>query len=274
MFGTGSGCWATVAPVAVLHVLGLLDGAEPSLVVTVMSPIWEKVAVLVELGLVEQRFAAVMEVINDGQPVTDVARRFGVSRQTVHRWLRRYGSGGVAGLVDGSPKPDTCPHQMSPLVEAMIIELRLNNPGWGPRTLLFRLEAAGVDPLPGRSSVYRCLVRHGLIEPAARRRKKADYKRWERSRAMELWQMDVVGGVMLSDGCVRVRFMLVSAAPVGARHFVDGFRFLGDTVSGRQATVVPVGARHLVDGLCSVSTTRVGSGVGRCWWSWGWWNSA
>ncbi len=33
-----------------------------------------------------------------------------------------------------------------------------------------------------------------------RRRKKADYKRWERSRAMELWQMDVVGGVQLVDG--------------------------------------------------------------------------
>ena len=155
---------------------------------------------LVELGLVEQRFAAVMEVVNDGQPVTDVARRFGVSRQTVHRWLRRYGSDGLAGLVDGSPKPATCPHQMDPVVEAMIVELRLDNPGWGPRTLLFRLEAAGVDPLPGRSSVYRCLVRHGLIEPAARRRKKADYKRWERLRPMELWQMDVVGGVMLADG--------------------------------------------------------------------------
>jgi hypothetical protein len=39
MFGTGSGCWATVAPVAVLHVFGLPVGAEPSLVVTVMSPI-------------------------------------------------------------------------------------------------------------------------------------------------------------------------------------------------------------------------------------------
>lgn len=76
----------------------------------------------------------------------------------------------------------------------------LDNPGWGPRTLLFKLEAAGVDPLPGRSSLYRCLVRHGLIEPAARRRKKADCKRWERLRAMELWQMDVVGGVMLADG--------------------------------------------------------------------------
>ena len=54
--------------------------------------------------------------------------------------------------------------------------------------MLFRLEAEGVVPLPGRSSVYRALIRHGLIEPVARRRRKADYKRWERARPMELWQ--------------------------------------------------------------------------------------
>jgi hypothetical protein len=44
------------------------------------------------------------------------------------------------------------------------------------------------------------LVRHGLIEVRPRRKRRADYKRWERSRAMELWQMDVVGGVRLADG--------------------------------------------------------------------------
>ena len=46
-------------------------------------------AVLVELGLVEQRYKAVSEVLSDGATVTDVARRYGVSRQTVHVWLRR-----------------------------------------------------------------------------------------------------------------------------------------------------------------------------------------
>ena len=46
----------------------------------------------------------------------------------------------------------------------------------------------------------RCLVRHGLVTPQARKRKRSDYKRWERSRSMELWQMDVVGGVRLADG--------------------------------------------------------------------------
>ncbi len=155
---------------------------------------------LVELGLVELRYQAVLEVVNQGATVTDVAVRFGVTRQTVHRWLRRYAAKGLAGLADGSEKPLSCPHQMAPEVEARIVELRRSNPGWGPRTILFRLEAERVVPLPGRSSVYRCLVRHGLIEPEARRRKKADYKRWERSRSMELWQMDVVGGVRLVNG--------------------------------------------------------------------------
>jgi transposase InsO family protein len=154
----------------------------------------------VELGLVEQRYAAVLEVLNDGATVTDVARRYGVARQTVHEWLRRYGNAGLRGLVDQSSRPLSCPHQMPAVVEARVVELRRAHPGWGPRTLLFWLDREGVTPLPGRTSVERCLVRHGLVTPQARKRKRDDYRRWERSRAMELWQMDIVGGVRLADG--------------------------------------------------------------------------
>jgi transposase InsO family protein len=155
---------------------------------------------LVELGLVEQRYQAVVEVLGDGATVTDVARRYGVARQTVHDWLRKYATGGLRGLADRSSRPLSCPHQMAPETEARIVEMRRAHPGWGPRTILYWLEHEGVVPLPGRTSVERCLVRHGLVTPQARRRKRSDYKRWERSRSMELWQMDVVGGVHLADG--------------------------------------------------------------------------
>ena len=47
---------------------------------------------LVELSVMEQRYHAVMEVIS-GTPVTEVARRYGVSRQAVHGWLGRYECG-------------------------------------------------------------------------------------------------------------------------------------------------------------------------------------
>ena len=155
---------------------------------------------LVELGLVEQRYRAVLEVLNDGATVTDVARRYGVVRQTVHTWLRKYAASGLGALADQSSRPGSCPHQMAPEVEALIVEWRRAHPTWGPRTLVSRLARAGADPLPGRSSVYRALVRHRLVDPKRRRRRRSDYKRWERARAMELWQMDVTGGVCLVDG--------------------------------------------------------------------------
>jgi transposase InsO family protein len=156
--------------------------------------------VLVELNVVEQRYQAVLEVLNDGATVSDVARRHGVARQTVHQWLRRYAGDGLGGLADHSSRPLSCPHQMAAELEARIVEMRRAHPGWGPRTILFWLDRAGVSPLPGRSSVERCLIRHGLVTPQARKRKRSDYKRWERSRAMELWQMDIVGGVRIVDG--------------------------------------------------------------------------
>jgi transposase InsO family protein len=155
--------------------------------------------VLVELGLVEQRHKAILEVLG-GATVTDVARRYGVTRQTVHSWLLRYAHAGLAGLVDRSSRPERCPHQMAPEVVARVVELRRTHPFWGPRSIRHQLFREGVDPLPGRSSIYRCLVRHGLIDPKKRKKRREDYRRWERTRPMELWQMDVMGGVMLEDG--------------------------------------------------------------------------
>jgi transposase len=148
----------------------------------------------------EQRYRAVLEVLEEGTPVTEVARRYGVARQTVHEWLARYAGGGLGGLADRSSRPGSCPHQMVPETGARIAGLRRAHPGWGPSRIRWELERAGVVPVPGRSAVYRALVRHGLVVPGKRKRRREDYRRWERGRAMELWQMDVMGRVHLSGG--------------------------------------------------------------------------
>lgn len=154
---------------------------------------------LQELSMVEQRYLAVREVLDSGAAINDVALRYGVDRKTLYRWLVRYANGGLGSLADRSSKPDRCPHQISAEVEARIVSLRRAHPGWGPRTLLNKLRRELEDP-PSRSAIYRALVRHGLIDPKKRRRRREDYRRWERSRSMELWQMDVMGQVFLTDG--------------------------------------------------------------------------
>ena len=155
---------------------------------------------LVELSKMEQRYDAVLGVIRDGYTVSEVARAFGVSRQSVHTWLARYEAGGLPALAEGSHRPKTSPLQMNPRTEARLLEVRRHHPSWGQVRLRHQLEREGLKDVPSLSGIYRALRRHGLIEPKARRKKLPTYKRWERGRPMELWQMDVVGGVLLDDG--------------------------------------------------------------------------
>ena len=118
-----------------------------------------------ELNVVEQRCQAVLEVL-DGTPVTEVAQRFGVSRQTVHRWVARYRESGLARPADRSHAPKAHSWRVSAEVEAVICDLRAARRGWGPRRLVFEPERRG-HPGISRSTVYRVLVRHHLAIAAS-----------------------------------------------------------------------------------------------------------
>jgi transposase InsO family protein len=114
--------------------------------------------------------------------------------------MARYEAGGLEGLADRSHRPHRSPLQMPAATEARVLELRRLHPHWGPMTIRHRLGREGVEPVPSVSGIYRALRRAGLVDPQAKRRQLPTYRRWERGRPMELWQLDVVGGVLLSDG--------------------------------------------------------------------------
>ena len=177
----------------------MLDTACPGMPVVMLFAAGGGRAMLVELSVMEQRYHAVMEVIS-GAPVAEVARRFGVSRQAVHGWLGRYEREGLAGLADHSRRPLHQPRQLDAGIEALICRMRGLHPRWGPRRLLFELGKAEVTPLPSRSTVYRVLVRHQLVPARRRKRRRQDYKRWQREEPMQLWQMDITGSVFLAGG--------------------------------------------------------------------------
>lgn len=197
---------------------------------------------LMELSVMEQRYQAVLAVIRDGVSIVDVARRFGVSRQSVHSWLLRYEKSGMPGLMDHSHRPDGCEHQMSPEIDVKIVELRRRNIFWGPKRLQHELARLGIEPVPSLSGIYRCLKRANLIEPHARKERDKKFKRWERGGPMELWQMDVVGGILLSDGkelkcltgvddhsrlCVVAGLMVRATSRSVCDHFANAMRIHG-----------------------------------------------
>jgi transposase len=78
---------------------------------------------LQDLNVVEQRYRAVLGVLS-GIPVVEVAERYSVARQTVHRWMARYRTDGAAGLADRSHAPKDHPWRIAADTEAVICELR------------------------------------------------------------------------------------------------------------------------------------------------------
>ena len=154
---------------------------------------------LVALSVVEQRLDAVRAVLA-GAKVTEVAAAVGVSRQSVHAWMTRYLAEGLAGLADKSHRPKSCPHQVTGDAEVVVAEMRRQHPKWGAKRIRLELlrRPRGV-PVPSERTINRILTRQGLVSPRPRKRPRDSYRRWERPGPMQLWQIDIVGRVMIAD---------------------------------------------------------------------------
>ena len=155
---------------------------------------------LVALSVVERRLDAVRAVLA-GASVVEVAASVGVSRQSVHAWIGRYLAAGVAGLADHSHRPALSPGQVDAAVEAAVVELRRAHPRWGARRIRMELlrKAIGDVVVPSERTVNRILVRSGQVRSRPRKRPRESYVRFERPGPMQLWAMDIVGGVQLVD---------------------------------------------------------------------------
>lgn len=66
----------------------------------------------------------VARVVEDGRPVSHVAKELGVSRQCAHRWVARFRVEGEAGLLDRSSRPHRCPRRTPADGEQLVLQLR------------------------------------------------------------------------------------------------------------------------------------------------------
>lgn len=146
----------------------------------------------------DSRLEFVRLVEQGGVSVAELCRRFGISRETGFRYLRRYRAAGVAGLRDRSSRPHRSPRRTPPALETQILELRAVHP-WGGRKLARRLRDLGVAGVPVASTVTEVLRRHGQLEPAATAQRQAP-QRFERAAPNALWQMDFKGHFALDRG--------------------------------------------------------------------------
>lgn len=130
--------------------------------------------------------------------ISDLCRRFNITRRTGYKWLDRYNDQGFEGLHDQSRRPHHFPNQTSYAIEEYVINLRKGDPEWGSKKLhriISKDKEAGKykhDKIPCKETITRILGRNGLIDPNRSKMFK-DFERFERQYPNELWQMDFKG---------------------------------------------------------------------------------
>ena len=95
---------------------------------------------------VRRRLAAVHWYEEHGRNASLTARHFGISRSSLHVWLKRYREAGLRGLEDRSRRPRRVRQpSWGPEMEARVLKLRDENPRWGKDTLRPILRREGVE---------------------------------------------------------------------------------------------------------------------------------
>lgn len=143
-----------------------------------------------------ERKRFIEDVEQGEESVAALCRRYGVSRKTGYKWLKRYREEGESGLQDRSRRPHRSPRRTRAAVETRLVDGRRQHPAWGPRKLRASLND---DTLPALSTINRVLQRHGQIDPLASLQHRP-LQRFEHPTPNALWQMDFKGDWRLPDG--------------------------------------------------------------------------
>ena len=114
-----------------------------------------------------ERVIMMSEYLRGDSSIAEIARRRGVSRKTVHKWIERYEEDSVSGLLDRSRAPRAHPNAIAAATELLILEWKARYPLWGAPKILSKLR--GQADCPAESTVSNILQRHGLTRQLRRR---------------------------------------------------------------------------------------------------------
>lgn len=143
-----------------------------------------------------QKLEFIEKAIVPGANVSALCREFGISRQTAHKWLRRYRDQGYLGLVEQSRRPASSPLATAEDVVVSIIELRDKRSSWGPQKIAAVLERRLGAEAPSATTVARVLRRLGKVKrrrPTPRIWSVDGRPRIEVKAPNDLWTIDFKG---------------------------------------------------------------------------------
>ena len=146
------------------------------------------------------RKEAVEAYLKSGSTFKDFAKVWGVSHNSLARWCRIYEERGAKGLESGIYGEGKRGRKgSSPLVKAQIVAVQTENPNFGlkkVRDFLFRFRGVKVSTGTVRKTVKEAKLPRAPTRPKKKKRSSDKVRRFERARAMQLWQSDITSYVL------------------------------------------------------------------------------
>jgi putative transposase len=107
----------------------------------------------------------------EGEKMAPLCAEFGISRKTGYKIYDRYKDCGLQAFTDRSRRPHRQANRLPPQLEAVIVRLKRQYPGWGAPKIREKLRRQSTAPhLPAISTVHAVLDRWGLVHRRRRRR--------------------------------------------------------------------------------------------------------
>lgn len=122
-------------------------------------------------------------------PVSVVARDYGVSESLVYKLRRRYGQEGMEGLKTRSRAPKNPFRKVTPRVEALIVDLKKNMPGWGATRMRNVLECLGI--VISETTIRKYWKKHGLVIKK-RKKPRGFSENIKGGKKNSYWQVDLL----------------------------------------------------------------------------------
>jgi putative transposase len=137
----------------------------------------------------------------EGEKMAPLCAEFGISRKTGYKIYDRYKTCGLNALTDRSRRPYRQANQLPLPIEALIVRLKREYPGWGAPKIREKLRQQFTGPhVPAISTVHAVLDRHGLVHRRRRRRPRATGTGLSRpAEPNVLWCADYKGEFMLGN---------------------------------------------------------------------------
>jgi putative transposase len=138
-----------------------------------------------------------------GEPVAALCREFNVSRQTGHKWIKRFEEQGFAGLDERSRRPRSAPLATAEDLVMATLQAREAHPRWGPIKLQQLLRRRFADQTPGTRTIARILKRANKVRE---RRKRAPVSVIEHAPTLaaqapnDVWTVDFKGWWRTTNG--------------------------------------------------------------------------